>query len=142
MARHVIAISEALLLGLHGMGLLAASQKRLSAHEMAQCLGASEAHLTKIFQHLVHEGLVESVRGPGGGFELRGNPEGVSLLSIYRAIEGAPRDDAKLCSSCDHCPFVRCIFGDSLREPASVFLQYLARTTLAAIAMKPAPATP
>lgn len=43
----VIAISEAVSLGVHGMGLLAASGRRLNARDVAQTLGVSEAHLTK-----------------------------------------------------------------------------------------------
>ncbi|MDR3230378.1 MAG: Rrf2 family transcriptional regulator [Synergistaceae bacterium] len=132
----MIALSEAASLGLHGMGLLAASKKRLSAHEMAGILGVSEAHLTKIFQRLVHEGLVDSVRGPGGGFELGRPPEKITLMSIYRAIEGAPREKGELCSCCERCPFTHCLFGTILEDSARSFLNCLAGVTLNTIALR------
>jgi Rrf2 family protein len=132
----MIAISEAASLGLHGMGLLAASKKRLSAREMAGILGVSEAHLTKVFQRLVHEGLVDSVRGPGGGFELGQPPEKINLMSIYYAIEGAPRQKGELCSCCERCPFSHCLFGTLLEDSARNFLNCLADVTLNTIALR------
>jgi Rrf2 family protein len=134
---HVIALSEAVSLAFHGMGLLAASKKRLSAYEMAKILSVSEAHLTKVFQRLGHEGLVGSVRGPGGGFELRQEPGKISLLSIYYAIEGAPRENTEFCSCCRQCPFEHCLFGSVLRDARRDFLKYLAGVTLDTIALKP-----
>ena len=61
----VIAISEAVSLGVHGMGLLAASERRLNARDMAQTLGVSEAHLTKVFQRLARAGPGRSRRPSG-----------------------------------------------------------------------------
>lgn len=136
MAGNVIAISEAVSLGFHGMGLLAASKKRLSAHEMAEILGVSEAHLTKVFQRLVREGLVSSVRGPGGGFELRRPSGEINLLSVYHAIEGVPRERENFCSCCDKCPFQHCIFDTVLEDSARDFLNYLAKVTLDSVVLK------
>ena len=136
MAGNVIAISEAVSLGFHGMGLLAASRKRMSAHEMAEILGVSEAHLTKVFQRLVREGLVFSVRGPGGGFELKKPPEEISLLSVYHAIEGVPRNNEKFCSCCTKCPFEHCIFNTVLEDSARDFMKYLSGVKLDSVFLK------
>lgn len=136
LAGNVIAISEAVSLGFHGMGLLAASRKRLSAHDMAETLGVSEAHLTKVFQRLVREGLVSSVRGPGGGFELRAAAEKISLLTVYHAIEGVPREGENFCSCCDKCPFTHCLFDTVLEDSARDFLNYLAGVTLDTVILK------
>jgi Rrf2 family protein len=132
----IIAISEAVSLGFHGMGLLAASQKRISARAMAETLGVSEAHLTKVFQRLVREGLVNSVRGPGGGFEMREHPKNVTLFSVYNAIEGTSRRDENFCSCCDKCPFASCIFNQALKNSARDFLNYLSAVTLDVFALK------
>ncbi len=132
----VIAISEAVSLGVHGMGLLAASGRRLSARDMAQALGVSEAHLTKVFQRLARAGLVRSVRGVGGGFELKLAPADISLMAVYKAIEGIPDPSAALCSCCAQCPFRRCIFDTVLEESARHFLKYLSETTLDTVLLK------
>jgi len=44
--------------------------------------------LGKIFQTLVRAGLLKSSKGPGGGFALAHDPTTISLLDIYRAIDG------------------------------------------------------
>ncbi len=132
----VIAISEAVSLGVHGMGLLAASGRRLNARDMAQTLGVSEAHLTKVFQRLARAGLVRSVRGVGGGFELELAPSRISLMAIYRAIDGVPDPSAALCSCCPRCPFRACIFGTVLEDSARRFLDYLSGTTLDSVFLK------
>lgn len=132
----VVAISEAVSLGVHGMGLLAASKRRLNARDMARTLGVSEAHLTKVFQRLARAGLVRSIRGVGGGFELKLEPAEVSLMAIYKAIEGIPDPSAALCSCCAQCPFRSCIFGTVLEDSARRFLSYLSGTTLDTVLLK------
>ncbi len=127
--KNIIQISEASSLALHGMGLLAATGRRMSIHEMAAATGASEAHLSKVFQRLVKEGMVRSIRGPGGGFDLAKPPENITLLDIYGAIEGRPSSDACLLRS-GSCPFMSCIFGDLIKDLTERFLGYLGDTTL------------
>lgn len=123
-------------MGIHGMGLLAASHKRMSAHDMSKILGVSEAHLTKVFQRLVREGLTLSVRGPGGGFELKVPPEKITLLQIYQAIEGITKDESKFCSCCDNCSFSKCLFGNILKQSTTGILDYLSSTTLDKASLK------
>ena len=132
----VIAISDATSLGVHGMGLLAASGRRLNARDMAQTLGVSEAHLTKVFQRLARAGLVRSVRGVGGGFELKLAPGEISLMAVYKAIEGIPDPASALCSCCAQCPFRHCIFDTVLKDSARRFLDYLSETTLDTVLLK------
>ncbi len=103
-------VTEAVSLGLHGMGLLALSGERIRAKDLADGIDASEAHMAKVFQKLVRAGLVSSVRGPSGGFKLAFSPNEISLMAIYRAIEGDDRSGCLLGGR--KCPFKRCIFGD------------------------------
>ena len=128
--KNIIQISEASSLALHGMGLLALRDGRVSVHEMASLTGASEAHLSKVFQRLSREGFVTSVRGPGGGFILARPAEEITLLQIYSAIEGEPSSDPCIMAR-GKCPFNRCIFGDLIPEVTGKILQYLSGTTLA-----------
>lgn len=127
--KNIIQISEASSLALHGMGILAVARRRMSIHEIAAATGASEAHLSKVFQRLVKEGMVRSIRGPGGGFDLARSPESITLLDIYSAIEGRPSSDTCLLRS-GSCPFMSCIFGDLIENLTERFLGYLGDTTL------------
>lgn len=55
---------------------------------LAEATGVRENFLSKILQRLVHEGLVSSHRGTGGGFCLKAAAKRVSLLQVIEAIEG------------------------------------------------------
>lgn len=51
-----------------------------------QCIPAR--YLEQIFHRMRRAGLVESKRGPGGGYLLRRPPEEISLADVARAVEG------------------------------------------------------
>jgi len=55
---------------------------------LAEASGVRENFLSKILQRLVHQGLVNSHRGTGGGFCLNGPPRHVTLLQVIEAMEG------------------------------------------------------
>lgn len=122
----VFRLSEGASLGLHGMGILALLKRRASAAEMANELQVSQAHLAKVFQKLVHADLVLSTRGASGGFELARCADSITLLEIYRAIEG----EATECSNCvlglSECPFNQCLFGQIPSEVNQRFEKQLA----------------
>ena len=67
--------------------------------EIATAYGISENHLTKVVHRLAHAGIVQSVRGNGGGIRLARAPEEIHLGDIIRTSEG----DA---------PIVGCLSGD------------------------------
>jgi len=89
MATNIVGISEMASLGLHTMALLARHRDRhISNVELATTLHASGNTLAKVLPRLARAGLIESVRGPRGGFTLARAAECISLLDIYEAIEG------------------------------------------------------
>jgi Rrf2 family protein len=47
------------------------------------------AYLNKQLQALARAGIVTSVRGPGGGFQLARRPEKITLMDVVSAIEGS-----------------------------------------------------
>ena len=49
-----------------------------------------EAFVGQILGELARAGLVEGCRGAGGGFRLAVAPEGVSVLDVVEALDGAP----------------------------------------------------
>ncbi|MDD3714188.1 MAG: Rrf2 family transcriptional regulator, partial [Atribacterota bacterium] len=82
----IVSLSEASLLALHSMVLLAQHDSEpLTIKQMAEKTASSEAHLSKVMQRLAKINLVDSIRGPNGGFYLKNPIELVTLLDIYQA---------------------------------------------------------
>ncbi|MFI5345740.1 MAG: RrF2 family transcriptional regulator [Elusimicrobiota bacterium] len=59
--------------------------------ELARRLGLPEAGLSKIFQRLARRGLLDSRRGPNGGYRLTRAPRAVSLAAVVDAVDESSR---------------------------------------------------
>ncbi len=128
----LVKFSEAASIALHTMTVLAtAPERHLSVHEIAERMPVSESHLAKVLQRLVKAGLVDSARGPHGGFMLRGDPRQIALLRVYEAIEG--RLDVASCMFPDRTDCASCILEDTLRSANQLVRDRLARTALSAL---------
>ncbi|HNR04943.1 MAG: Rrf2 family transcriptional regulator [Clostridiaceae bacterium] len=77
--------------------------------EVAQRQQLSETYLEQLIAHLKKAGLVRSIRGAQGGYELIRKPEEISVGEIIRTLEGplAPSecvmDDEPECSKAENC---------------------------------------
>lgn len=60
---------------------------QLSSNEIAGRFGISVNHLSKVLAVLGRAGLVESLRGAGGGYRFRGNARRVTLLDVVELFE-------------------------------------------------------
>jgi Rrf2 family protein len=130
----LIRMPEAVSLGLHAAVLVAASPDRaVSARALAEELEASQAHLAKVMQRLVKAGLVRSTRGPGGGFVLDRPADRISLLEVYEAVEG-PVELGGCVFGRPVCGRRECLFGGFVVEFEARFFDYLANTSLDALA--------
>ncbi len=127
---HLMKVSEAASLALHSMAYLAGNQDRkVSARTMAERLGVSEAHLSKVLQRLAQAGLVKSSRGPKGGFTLKIPASEITLLDIFETIEG--RLEATECLlGVPICDGQNCILGGLLKKVDNQAKEYLGRTRL------------
>jgi Rrf2 family protein len=67
--------------------LAADPRKQLAAGEIADRFGVSVNHLAKVLRTLGRAGLVEAVRGAGGGYRFRGNVKRVTLLDVIQLFE-------------------------------------------------------
>jgi Rrf2 family protein len=131
---NLLAISEAASLAIHTMALLAKHPDRhVATTELAETLGASEHTLAKALQRLTRAGLLDSVRGPHGGFVLAKGTENITLLEIYEAIEGPIGKPTCLLGS-PACSGSECILGDMIHSVNMVVRDGLAKTTLAQLA--------
>lgn len=55
--------------------------------DLAAQQGISLSYLEQIFARLRHEGLVEGIRGPGGGYRLSRHADEITLAEIIQAAE-------------------------------------------------------
>lgn len=67
--------------------LAARPDAQMSAADIADKYGISPNHLSKVLRTLGREGLVEAVRGVGGGYRFVGNAKRITLLDIIRIFE-------------------------------------------------------
>lgn len=127
----LVRISEAASLALHALGVMARCPQRWTTERLAQILRASTHHLAKVMQRLVKAGLLRSVRGPHGGFELTRMPEEITLAEIYQAVEGPlPGAGCLLGEPICRNGAANCMLGDLVNMVHREVHDYLSRTTL------------
>jgi Rrf2 family transcriptional regulator, iron-sulfur cluster assembly transcription factor len=59
----------------------------VSAKTLAVRHGLPPRHLEPVLQALVREGILKGIRGPGGGYELAGEPRHITAERILRAAQ-------------------------------------------------------
>ncbi len=59
----------------------------VTAAEIAAKYGVSLHHLSKVLADLARAGLLDSVRGVGGGYRFAGNPKRLTLLDVIELFE-------------------------------------------------------
>ena len=126
--QNILKISDAASLALHTMWLLANSSEKASTHDIATSLKVSENHLAKVLQRLVKADLVQSCRGPSGGFNLTRKGDRISLLEVYEAIDGPIAECACLLGKPTIC--AECVLGELLRSLNSQAREFLANTSV------------
>ncbi len=121
------------MLAIHALTILIKnSDKHITTKKMASILGASENHLAKIMQILVKNRLVDSVKGPSGGFVATIDAEKTNLKNIIELIEGPFEID--FCPFFKNCAFDRCIFGKDIREYSEKIVKTLENKNLKQVA--------
>lgn len=130
---NVLHISEAASLALHATTYLAGcSGRSVTSREIARTLKVSHAHLSKVLQRLQRAGIVNSSRGPQGGFSLARSADRVTLLQVYEAIEGRLRLDRCLFDR-PVCNGENCLLGSLLVKFNQEIKEHLQNTRLSAL---------
>ncbi len=130
----ILRISEAASLAFHTAVVLAANDGvRITTGAIANLLNVSEAHLSKVMQRLVKEGIIDSTRGPQGGFVLRRSADEVTLLHLYESMEGPLEFDDCLLGE-NRLGKHPCILGPVLKPMGEKLREYLTNTKLASVA--------
>jgi Rrf2 family protein len=89
-------LSRASAYALHALVYLARHDEtaHTTAHDMAGADSTPELFLRKALKQLVDAGLLQSVKGPHGGYRLARPAEKITLLQIVEAVDGPLRAEA------------------------------------------------
>lgn len=72
------------------------AERPLSIREISEKHHIPSQFLMQIFLQLKNAGLVESTRGPSGGYSLAGLPENVSLAQVIAATDGTSESNSPM----------------------------------------------
>ncbi|CAG1019654.1 HTH-type transcriptional repressor NsrR [Burkholderiaceae bacterium] len=80
--------------------------RHIPAAEIAQKYEVSPHHLAKVLAELAHAGIVESVRGVGGGYRFVANARRLTLMDVIQLFEdfspvATPKRDAASAGAVD-----------------------------------------
>ncbi|MCP5420305.1 MAG: Fe-S cluster assembly transcriptional regulator IscR [Gammaproteobacteria bacterium] len=104
--------------------------------EISQCQGISLSYLEQLFAKLRKHGLVEGVRGPGGGYRLARSAGQVTVAEIITAVD--ERFDATRCGGRENCQQGRrCLTHELWSELSQQILSFLEGITLAQFVERP-----
>jgi Rrf2 family protein len=76
--------------------LAADPERQLTAVEIAEKYGISAHHLAKVLRDLGRGGLVDAVRGVGGGYRFAGNANRLTLMDVVSLFEDVTADTDEL----------------------------------------------
>jgi Rrf2 family protein len=107
---------------------------RRKTREIAADMDIPEKYLPQVLGELVRAGLVASVAGPDGGYELVRTPEEVSLLEVVEAAEGPVRSETCVLRGGPCRWDDACAIHFAWSEAQNAFVDRLARTTFALLA--------
>jgi Rrf2 family protein len=104
------------------------------AREIARAENIPAPILGKVLQELVRKGLLESRRGPGGGFRLARRPELITLRDVVAAVDGLDQFlecavGLERCADDSPCPL-----HDTWKGLRTQLQSYLEATSLATMA--------
>ncbi len=80
---------------------LNAEKGPISLADISKRQEISLSYLEQLFSKLRQQNLVSSVRGPGGGYKLSGDPESISVAQIIDAVNESI--DATNCGGAGNC---------------------------------------
>jgi len=114
------------------MALISQVEGRATATEIAEQTRVPARYMSKVLQTLSEAGLVESQRGPTGGFWLTKSPEDISLLDVVDCIQPIERITKCPINLEEHCDEL-CPLHLELDDLAAIARKKLGSTSLASV---------
>lgn len=109
-----------------------AQQRAVGLNAISQRQQISLSYLEQLFGKLRRAGLVQSVRGPGGGYILGKSPQEINIAQIITAAED--KLDATLCGGKADCHGGNpCLTHDLWHNLNHTIYNYLSNITLASL---------
>jgi Rrf2 family nitric oxide-sensitive transcriptional repressor len=106
--------------------------RRATIGEIARTFDISENHLMKVVHLLGKAGLLENIRGKGGGLELARAPEAINVGKVVRITEGRPMPAECFDPERNRCVITPvCKLKNVLAEAVKAFYAVLDQYTLA-----------
>lgn len=111
-------------------------QGAVTLADIAKRQGISLSYLEQLFAKLRRTGLVNSVRGPGGGYTLAKEPSAISVAEIIHAIN--ENIDARRCKGKADCvDGERCLTHELWEELSDRIYSFLSGISLGDLVNKP-----
>lgn len=76
-------------------------QHPVTLSDISRRQGISLSYLEQLFSHLRRAGLVQGMRGPGGGYRLARSADDVSVAEVITAVDGPIDMDGDRCLTHD-----------------------------------------
>lgn len=100
--------------------------KPVTIKEISEKQNVSVAYLEQILNKLRKANLIKSIKGPGGGYILKSDPEDISIASILKELEGPVAltsclEPERSCIMIDNC--VAHLLWKALGEQIEAFLE-------------------
>jgi Rrf2 family transcriptional regulator, iron-sulfur cluster assembly transcription factor len=100
------------------------------ARTMAKQLQLPGPYLAKILQNLVQAGILESVRGPRGGFRLAKSAQAVTVGEVVEALEGSGSLHGCIMSFPSCCPENPCPMHSAWSHAKAQLVAFMTQATI------------
>ncbi|MEO5574120.1 MAG: Fe-S cluster assembly transcriptional regulator IscR [Gammaproteobacteria bacterium] len=111
------------------------TQNPVALADIAQRQGISLSYLEQLFARLRKQSLVDSARGPGGGYRLGRSAGEISIADVIRAVD--EKVDATRCGGKMNCQDEgRCLTHDLWSDLSDQIHEFLTSITLAQLVEK------
>jgi Rrf2 family protein len=107
-----------------------------AAARIAEVVEVPQSYLSKLLQSLVHDGLVSSQRGVGGGFQLARQAQAISLFDILASLERIERWNGCFLGNAVCSDQTPCALHFRFKAVQQQYLKMLRKTSLAELAAR------
>lgn len=120
-------------LAVRALALLNRTGQRFGAEALADALGTTVGFVPQVVGPLVKAGWVQAGTGPSGGYASLVELNGVTMMDVIEAVDGAT--SINRCVIADHgCrPVVPCLMHSVWREARSELVRALSATAMSSV---------